>query len=97
MSNRLATHHEISREISIAEILDEFPDLIRMVRGPRDCKVSWPCSQESPKPNGIVFISDSRHLEKVLNSGVSAIVVASKWSNLIAKVDDSLTAGKTIL
>ncbi len=92
MSNRLAID-----PILIGKILDEYPDLIRLVRGDRNRKVSWPCSQEQPTDNGIVFISDSRHLEKVLNSGVAALVIASKMAHLVAKIDDSLTAGKTIL
>ncbi len=93
MSNPLSAYHEIS----IGAILDEFPELVRLVRGSRDCKVSLPCSQESPKANGIVFISDSRLLETALGSPVSAIVIARKWADLASKTDDVKLAGKTVL
>ena len=64
--------------ISAGEIVDAFPELVRLVHGGRDCKVSIPCSQENPKKGGIVFVSNPQYLSDAIQNQVSAIVGSSE-------------------
>ncbi len=80
--------------ISVGEIVDEFPELVRLVHGGRDCKVSIPCSQESPKQGGIVFISNPQFLNLAITNRVAAIVGSTELVSTFLRNVDKTTDKK---
>jgi UDP-3-O-[3-hydroxymyristoyl] glucosamine N-acyltransferase len=79
--------------VTSRDLIDAFPDLLKLETGDENRPILAPSSQENPVPEGIAFTSDINFLPSLCNSDLAVLVVSLK---LLPQVKE-LGARATIL
>lgn len=61
--------------VRVSDIIDEFPELLRLLRGDTETELSRPCPPSAPESGCIVFLNERRLIDDAVSSPASVLVV----------------------
>jgi UDP-3-O-[3-hydroxymyristoyl] glucosamine N-acyltransferase len=75
--------------VRVSDIIENFPKLLRLLRGDAQTRVSRPCPPSVPEPGCILFLNEHRLIADAVSSPASVLVVSD------ADADDGALEGAT--